>query len=311
MSLFPERELATIDEVAAQAGTDPDLVRRVWRAAGFADPEPGQPAMFVRGTELFAGLSASIEFFGEEATMQIVRLLGAAAARIADAAISIFVVNAVPNLESNTSLIELAQANVDGVALIPALVSGFDVLLRHHMHAGRRFNDIVVEGVELQHRSVGFVDLVGSTGLATALTPRAFAAAFTEFDAMSTDIIVAHGGRMVKLIGDEVMFSATDERVAVEIALALIDAFVDHDVLPPVRAGVASGEVLLRDGDYSGSVVNLAARAVKIARPSTLLVDGATRDALDADGYSCRSIGSLSLKGFDERVKLYRVRRAG
>jgi class 3 adenylate cyclase len=49
---------------------------------------------------------------------------------------------------------------------------------------------------------------------------------------------------------------------------------------------------------------------VKIARPSSLLVDRATRNALDTTRYSSRSIGAFSLKGFDQRVPLYRVRPA-
>ena len=111
----------------------------------------------------------------------------------------------------------------------------------------------------------------------------------------------------MKLIGDEVMFVAPSPNVGVEIALALIASFQGHEVLPPVRAGVASGEVLMRNGDYSGAVVNLAARAVKVARPDSLLVDRITREGLDVTRFSGHSIGTLSLKGFDGRTSLYRV----
>ena len=77
-----------------------------------------------------------------------------------------------------------------------------------------------------------------------------------------------------------------------------------------MRTGVATGDVLARDGDYSGAVVNLAARAVSIARPSTLLVDPETRGALDGSTmFSCRTAGAFTLKGFSKRVQLSRVNR--
>jgi adenylate cyclase len=130
------------------------------------------------------------------------------------------------------------------------------------------------------------------------------------FDATASEIVVLHGGRAVKLIGDSVMFVATRPEAAVDIALALVDAFAEHDVLPKVRAGIATGDVLARDGDFSGSVVNLAARAVNVAYPSSVLVDPATRAEIeDSTAFSFRTAGNFSLKGFDRRVRLSRVRR--
>ena len=85
-------------------------------------------------------------------------------------------------------------------------------------------------------------------------------------------------------------------------------AFADHDRLPPVRGAVATGDVVARSGDYSGSVVNLAARASKVARPSTVLIDAATRDVLPR-GFVARDTGAHKLKGFASRVKLFRVSR--
>jgi adenylate cyclase len=115
----------------------------------------------------------------------------------------------------------------------------------------------------------------------------------------------------VKLIGDGLMFAANDPTTATEIALELVEAFANHDTLPPLRAGIATGDVLARDGDFSGAVVNLAARAVNVARPSTVLVDPETRRALDdSRAFDCRVAGAFKLKGFERRVKLSRVKRA-
>jgi adenylate cyclase len=106
------------------------------------------------------------------------------------------------------------------------------------------------------------------------------------------------------------MFVVPVPVAAVETALDLVDTFAAHDVLPPVRAGVATGDVLARAGDYSGPVVNLAARTTARARPSTLLVDVATADALaGVNTVSYRHAGTFTLKGFDRRVRLVRVKR--
>jgi adenylate cyclase len=188
------------------------------------------------------------------------------------------------------------------------VTAGFDLLLRYHMHLARRFDAPPADGVEVQQRSIGFVDLVGSTQLAVALNPMELADAFARFDGTAADVITAHAGRMVKLIGDEVMFAAPGPAIGARIALALIEAFADHDVLPPVRAALASGEVIARDGDYSGATVNRAARAVKLARPGTLLADEDTASALAETEFATRFVRAFSMKGFDDRVKLWRIR---
>jgi len=190
-------------------------------------------------------------------------------------------------------------------------VTGFDVLLRHRLESARRpIGADVAAGVEVQRRSVGFADLVGSTAMTQQLEMRDLGVALSAFEATAAEIIISSGGRLVKLIGDEVMFTVPEAMAAAEIALELVEAFSTHDLLPPVRVGVATGDVVTRDGDYAGAVVNLAARAAKVAPQSSVLVDVATREALTA-AYPTRSAGSYALKGFAEPVPLYRVTRSG
>jgi adenylate cyclase len=165
-----------------------------------------------------------------------------------------------------------------------------------------------LDGLEVHTRTIGFVDLVDSTSLSTALSPRVLVDLLVDFEVTASDLIAARGGRVVKLIGDEVMFVAVDPSTATDIGLALIETLAEHPVVPPVRVGVASGDVVLRDGDFSGAVVHLAARAVKVARPGSLLVDERTQARLD-DRFRARLAGEFSLKGFDQRSKLFRVRR--
>ena len=75
------------------------------------------------------------------------------------------------------------------------------------------------------------------------------------------DVVAANNGRVVKFIGDEVMFRVVDPAAACRIALEIVERFSDDAVLPGVRAAIASAPSSCRDGDYFGPTVNLAARA--------------------------------------------------
>jgi adenylate cyclase len=123
----------------------------------------------------------------------------------------------------------------------------------------------------------------------------------TEFEHVSSEVVTAGGGRVVKLIGDEVLFTTVDERSACEIALSLAVRFREHAVVPPVRAGLAAGEVMLRDGDVFGPVVNLAARVVAVAGAGEVLTPAAFAAAA---GLTARPLRPRELKGFEEPVEL-------
>ena len=130
----------------------------------------------------------------------------------------------------------------------------------------------------------------------------------TSFDQLASDAILEGGGRFVKLIGDEAMFVATDPSAACEIALDLAARLSAHPRLPQGRGAVAAGDILARDGDYFGPVVNLAARAVKLADPGCVLVSGDL--ARQASRFRFRDAGAQRLDGFDDPVELFRLERA-
>jgi adenylate cyclase len=309
--LWPDQTRLTLDEATTRTGVDPALLQRVWRAAGFVEPTGGNRAFTTGDVELFALIDVGIQMFGDDVMIQLVRVLGAAAQRVAEASVSAFVANVVASrMDDDPSGLELARANAVGAATIPGLTQAFDALLRHHLELSQRpIEDEMERGIDIQRRSIGFVDLVDSTALLQRIGTRELATAMAEFDAQAYDIVTAGGGRVVKLIGDEVMFVAPTPDIGVDIALRLADAFSHHEVLPAVRAAVATGAVLARDGDYGGLVVTLASRAAKIAQPSCVLVDRTTADALDAAVVSVGSAQQERLKGFDSSVELLPVVR--
>jgi adenylate cyclase len=316
IAMWGARPRLSLDEIADAAQIDRALVSTLWRAVGFPepDPDPNVRVFSQQDVDLLVSLQGGIEFFGEEVTIQLARVLGAAAARVADASVSAFVANIIPRaLEDDPSGLELTRANVESMVLLDGLTLGFDTLLRHQIERGFRPGEVIgrTSGIDLVRRSVGFADLVDSTAWTQQLELPALSHALSTFDSTASEIVAGVGGRVVKLIGDGVMFAAEDPTTATEIALELVEAFASHETLPPLRAGIATGDVLARDGDFSGAVVNLAARAVNVARPSTVLVDPETRLVLDpSPAFDCRVAGAFKLKGFERRVKLSRVKRA-
>ena len=189
---------------------------------------------------------------------------------------------------------------------MPTVNAALDVLLRQHIIAARRtiLGDAADAGYETQRMCVGFVDVVGSTALAQRLSTRELGSVLTEFEHVAADTVTSAAGRVVKLIGDEVLYTARDELSACTIAPDLAATFTDHPVVPPVRAGVASGDVVLRDGDVFGPVVNLAARAVKIAATGEVVAPAAVAAAA---GLAAEPLGQQQLKGIEDEIELCRL----
>jgi adenylate cyclase len=188
----------------------------------------------------------------------------------------------------------------------------FDVVFRRHIEAtARRWDRTPSDDPATVEVAVGFADLVGFTARSRSFEAADLAAAVTALETLADDAAMAHGGRMVKLVGDEVMFVAPDGPSGCAVALAMLDATADHPVLPPLRAALAFGRMVPHDGDYFGETVNLAARLVDAARAGELLASERVAAALDLQAYAATEVPAVSLKGFAESVRAFAVRRAG
>jgi adenylate cyclase len=303
----------TADEVAAKTGLSYEVLTRLWRASGFPETPPGAVAFSDADLEMLQLIAGACILFGEEAVVQLARVIGSSLARIADAAVSSFLVNIeVPIVAQDPPALAIAKANFAAASLLPGLSRAMDVLLRHHILAARRsllaWQETGIAGYEVQDLAVGFIDLVGSTDLAQRVSAGDLGRVLSEFEAAVADAVVARRGRVVKLIGDEVMLVAPDAAMACEVALEIASMFASHPRVPQVRAGVAAGEVLTRDGDYFGPVVNLAARVVKVAEPGMVSAPESLRAGLEAAGFRCEPFGTHPLKGIEPETSLMSVR---
>jgi class 3 adenylate cyclase len=309
-SLARPGERFTIDEAARRLGVEVDDISRVWRAAGFAVPPPGDAVFGDEHLEVFRLFQATQSIFGIDASLQLARVWGSALARIAEAEVSAFVHGIGAALVDDRDELGFAEWNYQMFSMLPMVAKGLEIAHRDHILGAIRRIGITPEmmrGADTKVFAIGFCDLVGFTALSQRLSGAELSGVVTEFEARVTDIVHGRDGRVVKLIGDEVMFVAADAATGCRIALALAASFEDHPTLPSVRAGLAAGDVLTQNGDYFGPVVNLASRIVKLAAPGSVVVPSTVRDEL-ADELSFETMGPQVLKGFDEPVEVFTIR---
>jgi adenylate cyclase len=152
-------------------------------------------------------------------------------------------------------------------------------------------------------RAVGFADLVSFTRVVRRLSERELAALVQRFEAVASDVVTAHGGRVVKTVGDEVLFVVHPGAPAAEIALGVAEEIGRDDLLPEVRVGMSTGPVVGRLGDVFGTTVNRASRLTALARPGTVLVDVATVHSLsEVPDIEVQQLRGRSLRGIGHVV---------
>lgn len=303
----PKYDLAGL---AREAGTDIGTAARIWRSLGFPDMPAGIAAFTDQGVEM---LRAAVTRVDTERSAQFfdrqVRVISASLARIAEVEADM-IADALEILaETGEDPEEMTAMLVDQLdwTTIARLV---DYAHRLQLRAAvwrRLARDIAGATVDI---GIGFVDLVGYTAISEEVDDKSLGELLTRFELLTSDIIAEHGGRVVKTIGDEVMFAGVAKETTL-IAIEIVRRAAEDSMLPPVRAGVACGPLIARDGDYYGSAVNLASRVTDRARPGTVLASESLRGALRDDvDFAWRTIGRRRLRGIGE-VELFRVRRAG
>lgn len=298
----------TREEVARDAGVPLESARVLWRSMGYADV--GEAVAFTDEdvTALHRMLNLiEVGKLDPETANDLVRGLGQTTARLAD-----WQMNTLAGHLERQGTIDLA----DGLAArtldafgdeIEKLMPDLEELL---VYVWRRAVSMAVtraaavggaspSGSESGVLSVGFADMVGYTRLSRRLPEDQLARLVQRFEAVSSDIVAAAGGRLVKSVGDEVLFVAAAADEAAEIAVRLHENHAQDDSVPEMRIGVATGQVVSRMGDVFGTTVNLASRLTALAKPGATLVDAETKALLDPVGrFSLRSQRGRPVRGF-------------
>lgn len=315
--LVPMERRYTRRRLAEMTGMPEELTQRFWRALGFADVPEDELAFTDLDLEAIVTFQAMLHLgvAEVESALQLARVIGSSMSRIADAEVSP-AASGLPGLMGSTDSVEEADrfAQVASTSL-PAMARLLEFVWRRHVQAATRRAMMLRArgGGPLPVLAVGFADMVGFTVLSQQLSERDLAAVVSRFEEVAHDQVTSLGGRVVKMIGDEVMFVTESVSNAARIGLGLAEAYADDDLLSDVRVALASGPVLAKDGDCFGPVVNLASRMVGIAHPGSVLVTEEMREELSllaGEDFLFESQGTRNLKDIG-RVQVWSVYRVG
>lgn len=317
LALLPvERVLGgafTAKEIEERTGLPVALLIRMRRLLGL--PEPGPDDRVFGEDEVAAAESTQLFIdagLGEDAIVEITRILGESMARLAATTTAAFVNAFLKPGDSEQEVArrfpKLAEQLIP--ALAPVLIAAYGAHLRDSVRRGMLGRAELASGnvAGAQETAVCFADLVGFTRLGGEVEAQELGSVAGKLAELAAEVTEAPV-RLVKTIGDAAMLVSPEPGPLVAAALSLVEA-VEEAGLPSLRAGVATGPALLRAGDFYGHSVNLSSRVTGIARPGSVLCTQEVRDAAP-DDFEWSFAGRHKLKGVSEPVPLHRARRAG
>ncbi|MGH3158978.1 MAG: adenylate/guanylate cyclase domain-containing protein, partial [Streptosporangiaceae bacterium] len=159
--------------------------------------------------------------------------------------------------------------------------------------------------------SVGFADIVGYTSTVRHTGIKELGRLLESFEENASQTVVSHRGRVVKSLGDEVLFVADTASDAAEIGVRLAAWGRELRDLPQLRVGIALGQVLTRLGDVYGPAVNVASRLTSLAKPGTVLVDKELAQALAGEpAFRLQARRPATVRGY-HHLRSWSLRAAG
>jgi len=290
-------------EVAAEAGTSIEQARRLWRALGF--PDRGSERAFTRAdvdavsTMLELVEQGAIDF---DMAVDLTRAVGQTMARLADWEVATLVHRVQEIAADDDATGSRAAA---ALQLLDALNGPFESLLvyvwrRHLAAAVARVEALGADDADLHTTqvTVGFADIVAFTALSNQLDHDRIADLVEIFESRCADVVAGRHGRVIKSLGDAVLFVNEDPIRAYDTAEGIIAVIGRDPRMPDVRVGLSTGSVVTRLGDVFGPPVNLAARLTAVARRNRIIVDETTAGLLPEDQFEARSLPARPVRGF-------------
>jgi adenylate cyclase len=170
---------------------------------------------------------------------------------------------------------------------------------RRHMSAAlARLVASEAEDLGTTQVTVGFADIVSFTALSNTLTEDKIGDLVEVFESRCADVIAQQQGRVIKSLGDSVLFVNEDPIRAYDTAEGIINVIGRDPRMPDVRLGLASGSVVTRLGDVFGPPVNMAARLTAVARRNRIIVDEPTAALLPPEQFETRRLPARPVRGF-------------
>ncbi|MFC4007299.1 adenylate/guanylate cyclase domain-containing protein [Nonomuraea purpurea] len=289
----------TSHQVADMAGVPVYRARRLWRALGFANVADDAVEFTESDVEALKTMLRMISTgaYDEEHMLLIARSIGRASTRLAESQAE---VGAESLDQAGVPLAERARAwRRRAEMVVPDLARLLVYAWQRQLAAAA--GRIAGQDMSAVRLAVGFADLVAFTRLSRQITSTELARLIDRFEGHSADIVTSTGGRVVKTLGDSVLFVADKSHVAAEIALRLVETHARVKDMPELRVGLASGPVMWRMGDVFGTTVNLASRLTALSLPGTILADPQLAEELEGDrAFRLREVNRLSVRGLGE-----------
>ncbi|ADH93132.1 adenylate/guanylate cyclase domain-containing protein [Arcanobacterium haemolyticum] len=312
-----------IHQAAELAGMDVDSVRRFWRAMGFPYIRNSESVLF---TEYDIDVMRAHQDFIERGKMDedTQNSLVRAQSHLADRIVLWQYEALVEEAENRFGLDEVSARYwvLDHIQDYEQfLIYQTKYAWRRHLTAFLRRTEVELEGMSYNGanvmpltRAMGFVDLVSFTQRSGELSPHQLVDFIQTFEFTSRDVISAYGARVVKTVGDAVLYIADDLDVGATVVSEIVNALHKTPGMPDVRASLVWGGLVSRFGDVFGPNVNLASRLCSIAPVGGILVDRPTAEALkklDDKAYLIEPFGSPDLQGIGsiDAAQLHVVRQ--
>jgi adenylate cyclase len=295
-----EREFDTA-EVAAQCGVEPETLTKLWLALGFprSVDEKVLTAFDIEVLRTFLRDGSVSDY-----SLHEVRVISSSLCRVAEVFVDeVWDAHRAAGQSERDALSAMAGVDLDRMEQILMYV------LRRHLVAGF-YRRSALHDQAMQYGApslaIGFADLAGFTTFSQDMNSTELAGLLVEFERTAYDVVVELGGRVVKTLGDGVLYTSQSPTAAADIALRLAEL---GDELPPVHVGLGWGPVLIRHGDCFGPTVNLVSRLVACAAASEVVIDSAmAQQVAQDDRLSVTALGARDLKSFGD-VPLYRLAR--
>lgn len=299
----------TLAEAAELAGMDVDSVRRFWRSMGFPYIQNPEAKRF---TEYDVDVMRVHQNYiddgktDEDTQNSLVR----AQSHLADRMVLWQYEALVEEAESRYGLDEVSARYwvLDHIEEYEEfLVYQMKYAWRRHLAAFLRRTEAELETMNPSladrmplTRALGFVDLVSFTHRSGELSPHQLVDFIQTFEFTSRDVISSNGARVVKMVGDAVLYIADDLATGAKVVTEIVDSLHETPGMPDVRASLTWGGVVSRFGDIFGPTVNLASRLCSVAPVGGILIDRSTAEAVGAlpgEGYLMEPFAQPNLQG--------------
>jgi len=313
-AILGEPPVFNAQQVSAETGVTVEEAQRLWRALGF--PEHGlETTAFNHAdveavTTLLAAVSSGLIDF--DMAVNLTRALGQTMARLADWEVGTLI-HRVEELETGDEATGSRMGSA--MRVVGEFSTPFEELMiyawRRHLAAAVARIEALGANEEDLHTvqlTVGFADIVSFTALSNEISEDRIGDLVEVFESRCADVVASQRGRVIKSIGDSVLFVNNDPIRAYDTAEGIIQVIGRDPRMPDVRVGLATGSVVMRLGDVFGPPVNLAARLTAVARRNRVIIDERTARRLPEDQFETRRLPARPVRGFGD-IEPLAVRR--